>query len=87
MEAGWASIADRWVPQAVEQYEARFLRFAARLLGDEDSARDAVQQAFLRLCGQGARAAARSAGAVAVRGLPTLGGRRAAEARDRIAGQ
>ena len=42
----------RWVLQALEQYEARLLRFAARLLHDEDSARDAVQHAFLRLCGQ-----------------------------------
>ena len=31
----------RWVLQALEQYEARLLRFAARLLHDEDSARDA----------------------------------------------
>ncbi len=42
----------RWVLQALEQYESRLLRFAARLLHDEDSARDAVQHAFLRLCGQ-----------------------------------
>lgn len=42
----------RWVLQAVEQYEIRLLRFASRLLGDDDSARDAVQQAFLRLCSQ-----------------------------------
>ncbi len=42
----------RWVLQAVERYEVRLLRFAARLLGDEDSARDTVQQVFLRLCGQ-----------------------------------
>lgn len=45
----------QWVLAAVDRYEVRLLRFAARLLGDEDAARDAVQQAFLRLCGQSAR--------------------------------
>ncbi len=42
----------RWVMQAVEQYEARLLRFASRLLGDDHAARDAVQHSFLRLCRQ-----------------------------------
>lgn len=42
----------RWVLQAVDQYEVRLLRFAARMLDDDDAARDAVQHAFLRLCGQ-----------------------------------
>ena len=42
----------RWVLQALEEFETRLLRFAARLLGDDDSARDAVQQTFLRLCDQ-----------------------------------
>lgn len=41
-----------WVLQALEQYESRLLRFAARMLGDENLARDAVQHAFLRLCGR-----------------------------------
>ena len=45
----------QWVLEAVDQYEVRLLRFAARLLGDEDAARDAVQQAFLQLCGQSAQ--------------------------------
>jgi RNA polymerase sigma factor (sigma-70 family) len=44
-----------WVLGVVDRYEVRLLRFAARLLGDEDAARDAVQQAFLRLCGQSAQ--------------------------------
>jgi RNA polymerase sigma factor (sigma-70 family) len=45
----------KWVLAAVDRYEVRLLRFAARLLHDEDAARDAVQQAFLRLCGQTAQ--------------------------------
>lgn len=49
-----ADIADRqrWVLEAVDQHEIGLLRFAVRLLGSEDAARDAVQQTFLRLCGQ-----------------------------------
>lgn len=39
-----------WVLAALEQYEDRLLRYAQRLLGDLDLARDVVQFAFLRLC-------------------------------------
>jgi RNA polymerase sigma factor (sigma-70 family) len=41
-----------WVLAALDQYEVRLTRFAARLLGDEEAARDVVQHAFLRLCDQ-----------------------------------
>jgi RNA polymerase sigma factor (sigma-70 family) len=44
----------RWVLATLEQYESRLLRFAVRLVGDENTARDAVQHAFLRLCDQSA---------------------------------
>jgi RNA polymerase sigma factor (sigma-70 family) len=52
-----------WVLDVLKQYERPLLRFAWRLTGDEQSARDVVQHAFLRLCGQsretiGERAAA-----------------------------
>ena len=41
-----------WVREAVARYEAPLLRFAQRLLGDADEARDVVQDTFLRLCAQ-----------------------------------
>ena len=44
--------ARAWVMAAVEEYEQRLVRFAARLLRDQDAARDAVQHAFLQLCRQ-----------------------------------
>jgi RNA polymerase sigma-70 factor (ECF subfamily) len=48
------SIASKrhWVMAALEEFELRLVRYALRLLGDESSARDAVQHAFLRLCGE-----------------------------------
>lgn len=42
-----------WVLTALEKYEVRLTRFAARLLaGDMETARDVVQHVFLRLCEQ-----------------------------------
>jgi RNA polymerase sigma factor (sigma-70 family) len=45
-----ASEQRRWVLTALDQYEGRLTRYALRLLGDLDLARDAVQHAFLKLC-------------------------------------
>ena len=42
----------QWVLAALERYEVPLVRYALRLLGEEDSARDAVQRAFLQLCEQ-----------------------------------
>ena len=41
-----------WVLSILEEYECRLVRFATRMLGEEDSARDVVQFAFMRLLGQ-----------------------------------
>ncbi|MBN2474346.1 MAG: sigma-70 family RNA polymerase sigma factor [Pirellulales bacterium] len=40
----------RWVLSVLDEYEVPLTRFAMRLLGDEEAARDVVQHAFLRLC-------------------------------------
>jgi len=39
-----------WIRDAVERYEGSLVRFAARLIGDVERARDVVQDTFLRLC-------------------------------------
>ena len=40
------------VMEAVDRYEMPLLRYARRLLGDLDLARDAVQHAFVQLCSE-----------------------------------
>jgi RNA polymerase sigma-70 factor (ECF subfamily) len=40
----------QWVLAAVERHELPLVRYASRLLGEEESAREAVQHAFLQLC-------------------------------------
>jgi RNA polymerase sigma factor (sigma-70 family) len=42
----------QWVLAALDQFEGRLVRYAQRLLGNEDQARDVVQFVFLRLCDQ-----------------------------------
>ena len=41
-----------WVRGVVDKFEGPLTLYAARLLGDHDSARDVVQETFLRLCSQ-----------------------------------
>ncbi len=41
-----------WVRAALERHEAGLLRYAQSLTGDPDTARDVVQDTFLKLCGQ-----------------------------------
>ncbi len=40
----------RWLRAAVDRYERPLVRYAARLTGDADRARDVVQDVFIRLC-------------------------------------
>lgn len=44
--------AHAWVLEAVDLYELPLARYARRLLGDVDLAADAVQHAFVKLCGE-----------------------------------
>ncbi len=39
-----------WIREVIDQYQGRLIRFAARITGDTDSARDVVQDTFMRLC-------------------------------------
>jgi RNA polymerase sigma-70 factor (ECF subfamily) len=39
-----------WIRTALADYEAPLIRYAIRLLGDADRARDVVQETFLNLC-------------------------------------
>ncbi len=39
-----------WIRSAMDAYQGPLIRFAARITGDLDSARDVVQETFLRLC-------------------------------------
>ncbi len=42
----------QWVLAVLDRYEIPLTRYACRLLGEEESAREAVQHAFLQLCEQ-----------------------------------
>jgi RNA polymerase sigma-70 factor (ECF subfamily) len=42
----------RWIRNLLDAHEAALLRYATRLLGDSDKARDVVQETFLRLCAE-----------------------------------
>lgn len=41
-----------WIQSALTQYEGPLTGYAARITGNADSARDVVQEVFLRLCKQ-----------------------------------
>jgi len=39
-----------WIRHVMDEHEGRLVRYAARLLGDVERARDVVQDTFLKLC-------------------------------------
>ncbi|MCK5557118.1 MAG: sigma-70 family RNA polymerase sigma factor [Candidatus Hydrogenedentes bacterium] len=41
---------ERWVRSTLDRYEGPLIRYAARITGDLEQARDVVQDTFLRLC-------------------------------------
>ena len=41
-----------WLRSAIERFQSSLTRYAASLTGDAESARDVVQDTFVRLCGQ-----------------------------------
>lgn len=47
-----SALLSEWVHAALARFEMPLLRYAARLIGDADAARDVVQETFTRLCGQ-----------------------------------
>lgn len=42
----------QWIREALSDYERPLMRYATRLLGDSEQAREVVQDTFLRLCQQ-----------------------------------
>lgn len=50
-DSGTSGVAD-WMRHYVEHYEAALLRYTCGLTGDPESARDVVQETFLKFCRQ-----------------------------------
>ncbi|QDV35437.1 RNA polymerase sigma factor [Tautonia plasticadhaerens] len=47
-----ATDRDGWIRAAVERFEGPLTRYAVRVVGEVEAARDIVQETFLKLCGQ-----------------------------------
>ncbi len=50
MTEGLSASQGTWVRSLLERHEGALVRYAARLTGDTERARDVVQEVFLRLC-------------------------------------
>ena len=46
------SVSQAWIDAAIEQYESSLLRYAQHFVFDLETARDVVQDTFLKLCKQ-----------------------------------
>ena len=64
----------QWVVSALTLYEGPLLRYASRLLGDVDRARDVVQDTFLRLCREDPASFVNSRPAATLRASPERAG-------------
>ncbi|MCA9437915.1 MAG: sigma-70 family RNA polymerase sigma factor, partial [Candidatus Omnitrophica bacterium] len=49
-ESGEPMTDKEWIRQALAEYEGPLLRYVHRMVGDLETARDVVQDAFLKLC-------------------------------------
>lgn len=49
-QAGRVMNRVEWIRSALDRYEKPLLRYASRIIGNPEAARDVVQEAFLRLC-------------------------------------
>lgn len=47
-----AAESQRWIRDAVDRFEGPLTLYAARLIRNDETARDVVQDTFLRLCGK-----------------------------------
>lgn len=52
MSSNGKSRSREWIRVALDRYEGELVRYAHRLTGDLERARDVVQETFLRLCRQ-----------------------------------
>jgi len=43
-------VREQWIQQVLDEHEGPLLRYAYRLCGDLETARDAVQDTFMKLC-------------------------------------
>ncbi len=50
MQQNGSAASSEWVAGAVERFEGPLLRYVRRLTGDLETARDVVQDTFLKLC-------------------------------------
>lgn len=46
------TVKTQWIRSAVSQFEGRLVRYAAQITGDVESARDVVQDTFMKLCAE-----------------------------------